>query len=87
MTFDTSNISETCKQFGAVTVSVKAETDDCKLLIQAHGQLPKTVRLGSKEEIQAALAAHAPLAKTDPVAADVVRAIEFACTQINNHQI
>jgi len=72
--------------FGAATVTVDFEAGDCVIRVDAPGYRTKRPRFQSLEEIQGAYQVQFGLAATDPIAADVARALKFAGQQLRREQ-
>ena len=75
--------------FGRVTVTVDLTAGDC--MIHSHrpgpcADVPCRKRFHSIDEIQGAYQVQFGLGTTDPVAAEVARALKFAATQLKAHQ-
>lgn len=68
--------------FGKVTVTIDLNAGDCVLHVDALGYAMKRPRFHSVEEIQGAYQVQHGLAATDPIAADVARALNFAGYQL-----
>lgn len=71
--------------FGVATVTVDLEIGDCVIVVVATGHRSRRPRFHGLEEIQGAYQVQFGLAATDPVAADIARALKFAAKQIKNH--
>lgn len=72
--------------FGVVTVTVDLDAGDCMLRVDAAHRRAKTPRFHSVEEIQGAYQVQLGLGATDPVAADIARALKFAAQRLVEHR-
>ena len=75
--------------FGKVTVTVDLDAGDCVVHSFRPGPvfpIAQTMRLHSLDEVQGAYMVQYRLAPTDPMAADVARALKFAAQQLKSRQ-
>lgn len=75
--------------FGKATVTVDLDAGDCVVHSFRQGPvglLPRSMRLHSLDEIHGAYQVQSGLAATDPIAADIARALKFAGQQLKAHQ-
>jgi hypothetical protein len=75
--------------FGEVTVTVDLSAGDCVIRAPRPGLIMpvmRTARFHSLDEIQGAYQVQYCLAATDPVAADIARALKFAAQQLKAKQ-
>jgi hypothetical protein len=75
--------------FGEVTVTVDLDAGDCVVHSFRPGPvfpIAKTMRLHSLDEVQATYIAQYRLGSTNPMAADVARALKFAAQQLKSRQ-
>ena len=73
------------QRFGDVIVTVDPVAGDCVVTAPRRGPVhpvTRSFRLHGLEEIQGAYQVQHGLAATDPVAADIARALEFAAQQL-----
>lgn len=73
-------------RFGKALVTVDLDACDCIVTVDAPGYGLKRPRFHSLEEIQGAYQVQYGLAATNPIAADIARALKFAGQQLRNHQ-
>lgn len=72
-------------RFGEVTVTVDLAAGDCVVHAPRPGPVMpvmRSTRFNSLDEIQGAYSVQIGLAATDPVAADIARALKFAAQQL-----
>ncbi len=75
--------------FGRVTVTVDLSAGDCVIHSHRPGpcrDVPYRKRFHSVDEIHGAYQVQFGLGATDPVAAEVARALKFAATQLEAHR-
>lgn len=77
------------KTFGKVTVTVDLDAGDCVVHSFRPGPvfpIAQKIHLHSLDEVQGAYMVQYRLAPTDPMAADVARALKFAGQQLKSRQ-
>lgn len=89
MTLPAPTPSKLTQGFGSVTATIDVECRDCVIRAPMPGPVHpvfKTMRLHSVEEIEATYQVQKGLSATNPIAADIARALEFAGTFLRNLQ-
>ena len=76
-------------KFGQVTVTIDLALGDCVVIAPRPGPIctaPRKMRLNSLDEIRGAYATQFRQIKTDPIAADIARALRLAGEKIKEQQ-